>query len=135
MVDAGLTTKMLDEFKDVKSRFVYTRDPSLDRWKIHKTDGQIKGDCEDFALTLLWQLSGRSMWKLWLNVIFMRAMIWHVTAYNGEGHAVLWYRGFWADNMERRWYQTEEMRHTRRFPFIAPLMAVKLLIGFIARGF
>lgn len=114
-------------------RFHYTRDGKLDHWRIHKNGTNVYGDCEDFALTLLYDLSGRSMWKFWWNQITFRAVIWYVTSYQGDGHAILWYRGWWADNMERDWYLTKDMRHKRRFPWLAPFVALKLTVGSIMR--
>ena len=120
---------MKSKLKEIQQRFVYTKDGLLDKWKIHKLPGTIKGDCEDHALTLLWELAGQSMLRFWWLQISGQACIWYVTSYNGAGHAVLWYKGWWADNMEKTWYTTAEMRHTRRFPYPAPLVALKQIIG------
>ncbi|QGH74699.1 hypothetical protein DSS3PM1_00022 [Bacteriophage DSS3_PM1] len=118
-------------------RFTYTRDVKhpIDNWKYPKKGfDRVFGDCEDFSLQLLYDLAGQSNWRFWWYLISFQAVIWHVTSYNGNGHAVLWFRGKWADNMERTWYTTDKMRHTRRFPYLFPLVALKLIMARIVHG-
>lgn len=124
-----VTEAMKNEHADVKRRFEYQADSGMDRWRIHKTDGSIVGDCEDFSLTLLWQLAGRSTWRFWWLLLTCQAAIWHVKSYTDEPHAILWYRGWWADNMEPTWYQKNEMRHTLRFPWVMPFPILKILLA------
>lgn len=130
---AIVTTRMQSELEKLHRRFVYVPDNTrLDHWRIHRGDGEVRGDCEDFALTLLWQLSDQSMRRFWWNIITMRACFWHVKSYNGGGHAVLWYKGYWADNMEYTWYRTDQMRHTRRWPILAPIVLLKFALAKVA---
>ncbi|MDE4297146.1 hypothetical protein PXK56_18335 [Phaeobacter gallaeciensis] len=125
-----LTKTMITTRNRVARRFHYTVDPGrIDNWKVTDGDGPILDDCDGFTLTLLFNLCDRSWLKFWWTLLTFQAVIWHVTSYKGNGHAALWYRGWWADNMETGWYLTEDMRHSRRFPWLAPMVAMKLMIG------
>jgi len=118
-------------------RFIYKSDPKslIDNWRCpRKNFLKFEGDCEDFSLQLLFDISNHSWLRFWWYLLTFQAVIWHVTSYNGNGHAVLWFRGQWADNMERGFYQTNKMRHTRRFPYIWPLVILKLLLARIVHA-
>lgn len=126
----NLTDTMIQDRNSVDYRFVYQPDEgSIDHWEVTKNGDVIWDDCDGFALTLLYELADRSWFKFWWLQITCQACIWHVKSYRGNGHIVLWYKGWWADNMEHKWYVSQEMRHTRRFPWIWPTVAVKLLVG------
>lgn len=86
-------------------------------------------DCDGFALTLLYTLADKKLWRFWWLLVTFQACFWHVTTARGAGHLVLWYRGMWADNTMSDWYVTSDMPHTRRFPWPWPAVALKLLIG------
>jgi|AntDeeMetagen681_2_1112603.scaffolds.fasta_scaffold25235_2 hypothetical protein len=45
------------------SRFIYKADDK-DLWHIMPDKGTVKGDCEDFALTLVKEIEGRFWWPL-----------------------------------------------------------------------
>ncbi|WP_166416317.1 transglutaminase-like cysteine peptidase [Cochlodiniinecator piscidefendens] len=68
----------IEHLEDIKARFTYKTDQAQygikERWKIirHET-GPIVGDCEDFALALLWRLSNRSGFKFWWYILTLRA--------------------------------------------------------------
>jgi len=73
-----------------------------DAWHIiheKSVHGKWVGDCEDYALTLLWLFSDKSYLKFWWALISGKAKIclvgpskWKVT------HAVLRYNGVYVDN-------------------------------------
>lgn len=90
--------------------------------------GEVQGDCEDFAYTMLWLISGESWWRFWWMIVTCQAMIWAVRfPKTGEGHAALWVRGQgWIDCNYPRWSPTSH--YTKMFPFIAPLFALALAI-------
>ena len=97
----------LDEFN---RRFVYTPDHGRDRWTIltAKT-GPLRGDCEDYALTVLWIEAGCDEGN-------MHRMVWRGNAYpwfthtpppRNNGHMMLWRRGKgWIDNNHPKWSPT-----------------------------
>lgn len=111
-------------------RFNYTADTAaIDHWKVTTHNGVVNDDCDGYSLTLLYILAGQSWIRFWWYLVTFQAVIWRVKSYRGNNHAVLWFRGYWTDNMEDRWYRTKDMRHTRRFPWVWPLVALKLLVG------
>lgn len=99
-------------------------------WQIMKEPPYI-GDCEDYALTLLWLISGKSMWKFWFNLLTFRAQIRHVR--NDGGHAVLRYGNMYADNWTLKfveWEEMEKLGHKKVLWFFTPLdVAIKLGIA------
>lgn len=113
---------------DIAARFVYVAD-SGDVWTIPKNEtGTIEGDCEDFSLALAWSLANRKLGRFWLDILLFRTVIWFCRTGEGVGHAVLWRRGQgWADNIYPSW--RKKTPHRLRFPYILPLLALKLLLG------
>ena len=91
------------------------------------------GDCEDYALTLLWLISGKSMLKFWFNLITFKAQIRRVITKNGGGHAILRYGNMYADNWTLKFVEWEEMEKLGHKPFFwlyTPLdVALKLGIA------
>jgi predicted transglutaminase-like cysteine proteinase len=124
--------KELAELND-SWKYKYDEDQyaSKEYWKIMKEAPYI-GDCEDYALTLLWLISGKSMLKFWLNLITFKAQIRRVTN-NGGGHAILRYGNMYADNWTLKfvkWEEMEKLGHKRFFWFYTPLdVAIKLGIA------
>lgn len=120
------------ELAELNSSWKYKYDhdqyASKEHWKIMKEAPYI-GDCEDYALTLLWLISEKSMWKFWLNLITFRAQIRHVRN-NGGGHAVLRYGSMYADNWTLKfveWEEMEKLGHKKLLWLYTPLdVAIKL---------
>lgn len=109
--------------QDFIERFRYQAD-GADRWSL--IEDSARGDCEDFALTVLWIRAGRSWLRLFWMVLTMRAMLWH-TRSGGRGHVMLWVAGRgWIDNVFPSW--SHSPRHPRIYPIIAPLLALKILL-------
>lgn len=123
-----------NELDDLRERFLWTRE-KLDGWfLLDDPEGTLKGDCDDFALTALWIMCGRSKIKMWWKVLTFRAVIWYCLSKRGNGHAVLWMKGHgWIDNMFPNW--SKEFKHKNKvFPFTAPHMLMKMLVGKISKG-
>ena len=80
------------ELQELNSTWAYKYDidqyASKEHWKIMKKHPYV-GDCEDYALTLLYLISGKSMLKFWMYLITGKAQIRRVITKNGGGHAVL----------------------------------------------
>lgn len=118
---------MSDALDALRARFIYRSD-IREKWRILRDEGQVWGDCEDFSLTLAWLISGRILWRFWWNAITFRFIIWHCVTEQGEQHACIWVRGKgWADNIYSTW--SKRKRFKLIFPWIAPMLALKLLIG------
>lgn len=120
---------MTNSLSFVQKRFSYRQDNGSDKWKIHKTLGEFHGDYEDFALTLLWHLSDQSMLRFWWNLMFRRAVIWHVASHDGQEYTVLYWRGMYADNMEKSWYGKTNMRCERHFSWLPIMIAIRFLLA------
>jgi hypothetical protein len=115
---------MFPSLDELTQNFRYVPDRK-DKWTL-LGGNQWEGDCEDFALTALWLVAGKSWLRLWYLVITFQAMLW--LAWTPAGlHMMLWVRGKgWIDN----WYPTwsSKTRHKRIAPYLAPMLAFVLLI-------
>lgn len=119
--------KMADALAYLNNRFRYVADRG-ERWRIMRGIGVLRGDCEDYALTLIWLWQDHSMWRFWWALITFRAVLWHCTNH-GSGHVVLWVRGHgWVDNVQKEFTPQKPVRCRLRFPWIAPLVALKFLL-------
>lgn len=89
---------------DFLNRFVWTKD-TINSWRIMDfATGPIKGDCDDYASTMLWITEGNSLANFWDALKKDRARIYIVTGAGGGLHSALWYRGKgWTDSQNRFW--------------------------------
>lgn len=120
-------TAATDTLQDLRNRFRYKADRG-DRWNLlDAPTGPLEGDCEDFALTTLWLVAGKSWGRLWWLVLTCQAMIWQAQLVPGEGHRMLWVRQYgWIDNNQQQW--SPKPPASRRWPIFAPLLALTLLL-------
>lgn len=83
--------------------FRYVSDAARDHWQIGPMSGAFRGDCEDFALTLLLRLMGSNA-AMWHALERGEAEIIHVLSDRGNGHAVLWvsHMGY-VDSIHQHW--------------------------------
>jgi len=124
------------ELEELNSTWAYKYDidqyAKREYWQIMK-DHPYVGDCEDYALTLLYLISGKSMWKFWFYLITGKAQIRRVTTKNGGGHAVLRFGNMWADNWTKKFVTWEEMAklgHKKYYWFYLPQdVALKLAVA------
>jgi len=117
--------------QDLNTRFTYRRDTG-ERWTILRGDGPVQGDCEDYALTLIWLYEARSILRFWFGLLIFRYVIWHCVSPGGEKHAIVWCRGRgWTDNIQRRMVRRTDLKaagYRLRFPYIAPTILLKFLL-------
>lgn len=122
----------------VAERFKYAKDSDQynfkEVWRVIDTDNPVwEGDCEDYALTVLWLISDRSIIKFLFNILINpKFSIWHVTTERGVGHAILKYEDMYVDNIQRKWFaKTDKPYKTYEwlFPIIPPLIFGKFLIS------
>ena len=113
---------------DFNSRFVWRKDGWLDTWRVLQGKGALYGDCDDYAMTMLWITAGSS-WRVWWWLLTFQAVPWWVWATpGGELHLALWVRGNgWIDNIKPSWKPT--CGHRRIAPVLSPIVAFKLLLG------
>lgn len=135
----------MDEQKIVslKEKFIYVRDGDRygkrDAWYIMKPEGEgelerYRGDCEDFALTTLYQHCDESLLKFWWMLISYKAQITYCYVKTPErGHAVLRIEDDWTDNIFGKVVTQADMidyGYVFQTKYFNPLtVAIKLLKG------
>ena len=129
------------------SRWKYRYDKDqygmADAWKIiynPDAEGKYVGDCEDYALSILWRLCDESHILMWWLLITHQAGIclvgkkskWKVS------HAVLRYKGEYVDNWTKKFGPKSEIEKNHHFHVFhgygwAYMTALKMLISKIVR--
>tara|TARA_B110000211_G_C13633158_1_gene358348 strand:- start:53 stop:451 length:399 start_codon:yes stop_codon:yes gene_type:complete len=132
---------MIDVIKFINDRYDYKFDQDqyqvADLWKVMALkDGRLVGDCEDYALTVLWYLSGESLMKFVWNLLTYRARIWYVTVPGGGGHALLEFDGKFIDQWKMEWTPKNVYEGVFDFKFYYnPLIVLrKLITGYYFKG-
>ena len=99
------------------SLYSYKYDPEgRDMWRVLKLDklGMYRGDCEDYALSVLYYVICKESWlKFWWMLFTFQAEICGCET-KGGGHAVLRYGDMYIDNWTQNWVskaQMEELGH------------------------
>jgi hypothetical protein len=115
------------------NRYEYKHDPKgRDQWRVltPDADGIYRGDCEDYALSVLYYVvCNESLFTFWYQLIFGKAKIHYVD--NNGGHAVLQLDGMYIDNWTKDWVTKEHMEslghvfHKRDYLFYQ--VALKML--------
>ena len=121
----------------LNKKFKYRKDTDQygkrDAWFIMKQPPYV-GDCEDYSLTLLYNLKDRSLLKMLISLLIRESKILRCTV-NGNGHAVLRYRGKYIDNNFKKWTTKKDMEERGGYVFSVWLyipyqVVVKLVMGF-----
>lgn len=103
-----------------------------DHWTVMK-EPPYEGDCEDYAITLLWLLCDRSMVEFWISLITYEAQLRRVITKNGVGHVVLKIGDEYCDNWTLEfvsWYEMKQLGHKKNWWFYTPLdVAVKMAVA------
>ncbi len=115
-----------------------------DAWKIiysKDENGKYVGDCEDYALSILYRLCGESHLKMWSMLLTHRAGICLVGPSRTKvSHAVLRYKGEYVDNWTRKFGSKEHIQKNHTFHWFfghgwAYVTAIKMLISKVVRMF
>lgn len=123
MPEQIITPAMEDAAAYMRKQFRYESDGPLDDWEI----GLTVGDCEDFSLTILYLIFGRSRKRAVLALLNGDARMIYTKTPRGAGHAVLEYRGHFIDNRFPTW--TKQWRYQVRRPYSRLLIGLKLATG------
>ena len=124
------------ELKELNKKFKYRKDRDQygqrDAWYV-MTHEPYHGDCEDYSLTLLFNLKDRKWEKFLLSLLIRESKICHCKV-RGRGHAVLKYKGRYIDNIQKKWC-TKAYMENREYVFSSWLyipyqVVIKLIIGF-----
>jgi hypothetical protein len=127
---------------DVASKFEYRADPEfiVDYWYVmRERNGKLKGDCEDFSLTVFWFLAGKNLFVfLWNLLITHKYKVYLVDAVNGS-HIIGCYDNLYFDNWTLKALPKEEFfkvtKHKMNFRANVLTMFMPLIFGFIYRIF
>lgn len=124
---------------DLNARFEYQSETAtnggkksrIEKWRILKSDGVIRGDCEDYSLTLIWLSEGKSMRKFWWAIWTCKYRLWHCHSPRGVDHAIMYHDGKWIDNIQKTWTAGKPRTKGYRlwFPMIPPFVGLKMLIA------
>tara|TARA_R110002020_G_C15756666_1_gene726680 strand:- start:49 stop:447 length:399 start_codon:yes stop_codon:yes gene_type:complete len=91
---------------ELNKKFIYKKDREQyshrDAWHIMKREPYY-GDCEDYALTLLYNLKDRSILKFLFSLIIRESKIIYCKSPRGIGHVILKYKGRYIDNIQKEW--------------------------------
>jgi len=133
---------------DFDSKWEYRLDSTqygmADAWKIiYSLDekGKYVGDCEDYALSVLYRLCGESHLKMWIMLLTHRAGICLVGPSSTKvSHAVLRYKGEYVDNWTRKFGSKKQIEKNHTFHWWfgygwAYVTAIKMLISKAVRIF
>ena len=115
-----------------------------DAWKIiygPNAEGKFVGDCEDYALSILYRICGESYIKMWWMLITHQAGICLVGPSKWKlSHAVLRYKGEYVDNWTKKFGPKSEIEKNHTFHWFhgygwAYMTALKMLVSKIVRTF
>ena len=83
-----------------------------DSWRVLRLDelGQYQGDCEDYALSVLFYVICKKSWlRFWWLLITFQAELCGCDT-KGGGHVVLRYGDMYIDNWTKAWVELEDMQ-------------------------
>ena len=104
------------------SNFVYEGDGILDTWRILKGNPKY-GDCDDYAVTTLYENEGKVFWPL----LWGKYAMYLVILDDGVPHIVLRYKDLYIDNITQTWGPKPNYKFVKK---ISPFTAlVKLILG------
>ncbi len=109
--------------EDVNRLWEYKSDGNLDDW-----DFTTKGDCEDYALSVLKRIYGSSS-KAKRALLRRDAYIWYVTTDRDDKHAVLEYDGRYVCNRTKQWHETRKGMRVKEWHFRFPRAFLILKLG------
>jgi hypothetical protein len=118
----------------LNSKFKYSSDTTGEKWTILDIDksGVLRGDCEDYVLTLAWLIEDESYIKFWWSFLTFKHVIWQGKTPGGQPHAFMWTRGVgWTDNITQKPMTKEQMKalgYKFWWPIVVPLMIAKFAL-------
>lgn len=127
----------------VSSKFIYTPDikTTFDVWRVMDLGhGVFRGDCEDFALTVIWYACDCSRLKfLWKTCFTREYQLHQVYDFKGNRHVVGSNDGLWFDNWTMKALNRSEFFQTTKHEYVKtyflPSMIFALITGFWVKKF
>lgn len=110
----------------LNERFEYCEESRWsDRWDVMRGKNALLGDCDDYAITLAYYVTGRT-WLGLLRAVWRRNVeFWYCFTSDGESHMLLKHNDMWIDNIHREW--SHDPRHDLRFRAPFPLVVAKMI--------
>lgn len=120
-----ITDKMRKSLNILNERFHYVSDEqehgTNEYWTTMPIEDVMRGDCEDYSLTLLKIIKDNSTFKMMFEVLFGDADLWYVKVPQADGseagHCVLEYDGHFVDNNFRNYVAKSTMEKRARYRF------------------
>jgi hypothetical protein len=130
--------------KKVANTFKYVKDRPIvisDWWSIMTTSnsGYLYGDCDDFAVTAIFEACDRNFYKfIWNVLVLHKYRIYYARTVNGERHAIGYGEGLYFDNWSREALPKDEFirrtGHKIYTFFPGPVIAYFMLFGYFSRN-
>lgn len=122
-----ITEKMKSVSSLINGKFKYEADESLDSWHIlDLNEDTVFGDCDDYAVTTAYELSDRSVFKMFWGITTRKIAFYRTRTETGK-HLVLKYNDMFTDNITAKWL--EETPFTIRYSTWLLTPIIKLTIG------
>lgn len=117
----------------VNKKFKYEKDGIIDDWSVLVLNNDnIKGDCEDYSLTLLWLESKKNLITFLFFILIHKYTIVFCKTPSGVGHAILYHDGEYIDNIMKTPVTKsvlKEAGYSMFIPFPNFAVFLKLLVG------
>jgi hypothetical protein len=125
----------------VNQKFRYQSDPRsffTDYWFVmQEKDGQLRGDCDDYSVTVLWYLCNENIWSFIWNVLILHRYRLHRVKAIGGWHVIGEAEGQWFDNWTRRACSRDELfaqtGHEYQMLYLSPIITWFLIWGYFRR--
>lgn len=130
--------KISEAVAKVGRRFKYLTDKRLalgDGWFVmREVDGYLRGDCDDFALTSIWECCDRSILKfIWFVIISHQYRFYYCTSGQGNPHIVGYAQGLWFDNWTKQALTKDEFvertKHQIKHMYFSPTVLWFMILG------
>lgn len=118
----------------VSKRFEYMYDKKMlfsDAWFVmpERSDGKLRGDCDDFALTCIWLTCDKNILKfIWYVLILHKYRLYFSKTKNGENHIVGYVKGYWFDNWSMEALSKQEFLEKTKHKILFFYPNISLLI-------
>lgn len=115
----------------VNGFFVYAGESGLEKWRVLSV-GNAKGDCEDYALTAIYDYTGGGLAFLWAVSNPFKFRLWNVTDPSGVSHFIAVCSEGAFDNHRKQLTAVSDYKargYKFRFVWPFPWIWLKLIIG------
>ena len=123
--------------KKFNSLYSYKFDPKgQDQWRVLKPNAlnEYHGDCEDYALSVLFYIICQGSWiYFWWLLFTFQAQLRYVVTKNDGGHGVLRYHDLYIDNWTKAWVPRSHMESLGHefhgWRFLPTTVAIRMMMA------